>query len=124
MAFVASSLIGHAIPVRADIQDYEFRLIESEVKQTDHTILSVRLIHKPTGRGVPDAILFAHRLDMAPDGMLTMTSTLEPLPSTEAGLYQFKADLTMEGNWRLSLAAKVQGETGTLQSRLIFKAVE
>jgi subtilisin-like proprotein convertase family protein len=61
---------------------------------------------------------------MAPDGMLTMTSTLEPLPSTEAGLYQFKADLTMEGNWRLSLAAKVQGETGTLQSRLIFKAVE
>ena len=30
----------------------------------------------------------------------------------------------MEGNWRLSLAAKVQGEVGTVQARLIFKAVE
>jgi len=49
---------------------------------------------------------------------------LEALPSTEPGIYPFRADLSMEGNWRLSLAAKVQGETGTVQARLIFKAVE
>jgi hypothetical protein len=29
----------------------------------------------------------------------------------------------MEGRWQLSVAAKLQGETGTLQGRLILKAL-
>lgn len=124
MAFAALSLIGAATAARADVHDYEFQLVQPKVKQTDQTIVTVKIVHKPTGKAVPDAILFAYRLDMAPDGMPTMTSTLKPLPSTETGLYPFKADLTMEGNWRLSVAAKLQGEAGTLQARLIFKAVE
>ena len=94
------------------------------MKQGESALLAVRLIHKPTGHTVPAAVILTHRLDMAPDGMATMKSRLEPLPSTEPGIYPFKADLAMEGNWRLSLAAKVQGEVGTVQARLIFKAVE
>jgi hypothetical protein len=38
-------------------------------------------------------------------------------------VYRFKTDLTMEGSWQLSLAAKVQGETGTVQNKLALKAV-
>jgi hypothetical protein len=52
-----------------------------------------------------------------------MTSTLAQLPSTEPGLYRFKTKLTMAGGWRLSLGAKVQGETGTVSDRLVFRAV-
>jgi subtilisin-like proprotein convertase family protein len=29
----------------------------------------------------------------------------------------------MEGRWQLSLAAKVQGETGTVESKLVLKVV-
>ncbi len=106
---------------RADIKDYEFQLVDQTVKKGD-AIISVRLVHKPDGKPVPDAVIFATRLDMAPDGMETMTTKVEPMPSTEAGVYRFKAAVTMEGAWRLSLGAKVQGETGTVENKLVIKA--
>ena len=68
------------------------------------------------------AVIFAKRLDMAPEGMETMKTTIEPMPSTEPGVYKFKAAVTMEGGWQLSLGAKVQGETGTVESKLVLKA--
>jgi hypothetical protein len=30
----------------------------------------------------------------------------------------------MAGNWRLSLGAKVQGEIGTVEDKLVFQAVK
>ena len=85
-------------------------------------MVAVRLVDKKTGKMVPDAVIFARRLDMAPEGMPTMTSELEPLPADEPGVYRFRTNFTMEGGWQLSLAAKVQGEKGTLQARLGLKA--
>lgn len=117
------AVVGTAFPARADIQDYEFVLLKPEVKAGDGGIVSARLVHKPTGRPVSDAIVFARRIDMAPEDMEAMTSPLEPLPETEPGVFRFRTNLPMEGSWRLSLAAKVQGETGTIESRLVLKAV-
>ena len=91
----------------ADVKDYEFQLVQREIKKGDAT-LAVRLVNKKTGQPVPGAVIVAKRLDMAPDGMPTMTTSLEPLPSTEPGVYRFKTNLTMEGGWQLSLGAKVQ----------------
>ena len=122
MALLTPTLLGHGGSARAEIQEYEFRLLQEQVKQGDDVVLAVRLVHKPTGKQVPDAVIFARRIDMAPDGMPTMTAEMELLPVTEPGLYQFKTNLAMEGSWQLSLAAKVQGETGTLQNRLVLKA--
>ena len=123
---VVAALIGIGIaaspPARADVKDYEFQLLEKEMKQGE-AVLAVRLVKKSTGQPVPEAVIFATRLDMEPDGMPTMTTPLEPLRSSEPGVYRFKTNLTMEGGWRLSLAAKVQGEVGTVQNRLLLKAV-
>jgi hypothetical protein len=33
-------------------------------------------------------------------------------------------DLWLAGGWRLSLGAKVQGETGTVANKLVFKAIK
>ncbi len=107
----------------ADIKDYEFQLVQPDVKQGDGAIVAVRLVDRRSGKMVPDAVIFATRIDMAPDGMPTMTAPIAALPSTEPGVYRFKTNLTMEGGWQLSLAAKIQGETGTLESRLVLKAV-
>ncbi len=121
-ALIGIAVTGSATLARADIKDYEFQLVDKTVKKGD-AVISVRLVHKPDGKPVPDAVIFAKRLDMAPDGMETMKTTIEPMPSTEPGIYKFKAEVTMEGGWRLSLAAKVQGETGTVENRLAIKAM-
>ncbi|MBN8998212.1 MAG: FixH family protein, partial [Rhizobiales bacterium] len=94
-----------------------------EIKQGSEAVIAVRLVDKRSGEAVPDAVIFAQRLDMAPDGMEMMAAPIEPLPSTEPGIYRFKANLPMPGGWRLSHGAKVQGETGSLENKLEFKAI-
>jgi hypothetical protein len=121
-ALIGVTLTGSATLARADIKDYEFQLIDQTVKKGEATI-SVRLVRKPDGKPVPNAVIFATRLDMAPDGMQEMATKVTPMPSTEPGVYKFKATLSMEGGWQLSLGAKVQGETGTVENKLILKAM-
>jgi hypothetical protein len=120
-ALIGVAMTGSATLARADIKDYEFQLIDQTVKKGD-AIIAVRLIHKPDGKPVPDAVIFATRLDMTPDGMQEMTTKIAPMPSTEPGVYKFKATVSMAGGWQLSLGAKVQGEAGTVESKLVIKA--
>jgi hypothetical protein len=120
-ALIGVAMTGSATLARADIKDYEFQLIDQTVKKGD-AIIGVRLIHKPDGKPVPDAVIFATRLDMSPDGMQEMTTKIAPMPSTERGVYKFRATVSMAGGWQLSLGAKVQGETGTVESKLVIKA--
>jgi hypothetical protein len=119
-ALLALGLLG-ATNAQAAIADYEFKLVDAQFKKGPR-VVAVRLIHKPDGKPVPNAVIFATRLDMAPDDMEAMTSAIEQAPSAEPGVYRFKVDLTDEGRWRISLAAKVQGESETLQSRLVLQA--
>jgi hypothetical protein len=104
------------------VKEFDFQLVRETVRQGDDVVIEVRLIHTQTGKLVPDAVIFARRMDMEPDRMPTMTADLTPEPSEETGIYRFRTSVSMEGQWRLSLAAKVQGATGTLQKRLILKA--
>jgi YtkA-like len=120
-ALIVIAMTGSATLARADIKDYEFQLVEKTVKKGD-AVISVRLVHKPDGKPVPNAVIFATRLDMAPDGMQEMATKIAPMPSTEPGVYKFKATVTMAGGWQLSLGAKVQGETGTIDNKLVLQA--
>ena len=122
VALVGIAMTGSVTVARADIKDYEFQLVDQTVKKGD-AIISVRLVHKSDGKSVPDAVIFATRLDMAPDGMQEMATKVSPMPSTEPGVYKFKATLSMAGGWQLSLGAKVQGETGTVENKLVLKAM-
>ncbi|GEL42859.1 MULTISPECIES: FixH family protein [Methylobacteriaceae] len=122
-ALLGAALSATALPALADIKDYHFELVQQEAK-VGEAVLSVRLLDKRSGKPVPDAVIFAKRIDMAPDSMDEMTSKIEQLPTTEPGIYRFKAKLTMAGGWRLSLGAKVQGENGTVEDKLVFKAVK
>lgn len=121
----AAALIGAALagaPAHAEIKNYEFQLVQPTVKAGADRIVTVRLVDKTSGKAVPDAVIFATRLDMAPDGMQEMATKVTPMPSTEPGTYRFKATFGMEGRWQLSLGAKVQGETGTVENKLVVTA--
>ncbi len=121
-ALIGVALLGFVPLAHADIRDYEFQLVDPTIKAGPDKTIAVRLVNKMTGKPVPDAIIFASRLDMAPDGMQEMTTRLTPMSGTEPGTYRFKADVSMAGHWQLSLGAKVQGETGTVENKLVIQA--
>lgn len=117
-SILTSTPMAYAAP-----SDYEFQLVQLETKSGE-AIVDVRLVDKRSGKTVPDAVIFAKRIDMAPDGMEMMSAPIEEMPSTEPGIYRFKAQITMAGGWRLSLGAKVQGETETVENKLVLKATQ
>jgi len=106
----------------ADVKDYRFELVDQMVKAGPDRVITVRLTNTRTGKPVPDAVIFATRLDMAPDAMQEMVTKVTPVPAAEPGTYKFKATFGMEGRWQLSLGAKVQGETGTVEGKLVITA--
>jgi hypothetical protein len=118
---VVALLTGMGGSALADPKDYEFQLLDKEVKQGP-AVIAVKLVHKPSGRAIPGAVIFAKRIDMGPEAMAEMTAPLEAEPPADPGVYRFKTNLTMEGQWALSLGAKVQGESGTVESKLIVRA--
>lgn len=121
-ALIGLSLAGAPTIAFADIKDYEFQLVDPTFQAGADKIVTVRLMNKKTGELVPDAVLFTSRLDMAPDGMQEMVTKVIPMPGTKPGTYRFKASFSMAGRWQLSLGAKVQGETGTVESKLVVTA--
>jgi YtkA-like protein len=121
-ALIAAVVGGTSTAVMADIKDYKFELVDQTVQTGTDKVITVRLMNTKTGKPVPDAVIFATRLDMTPDGMQEMMTKIVPVPGTEPGTYKFKANLSMAGHWQLSLGAKVQGETGTVENKLVITA--
>jgi YtkA-like len=122
VALIGAATTGAATFALADVKNYEFKLVEPTLKAGPDKTITVKLVEKTTGKAIPDAVIFATRLDMAPDGMQEMATKVTPMPGTEPGTYRFKASLGMAGRWLLSLGAKVQGETGTVENKLVIQA--
>ena len=122
-ALIGMALAGSAGIARAEVKDYEFKLVEPTVTVGKDKIITVQLLNKKTGKPVPDAVIFATRLDMAPEGMPEMATKIAvDTAAADPGSYRLKATFGMEGKWQLSLGAKVQGETGTVESKLVISA--
>lgn len=121
-ALITAAFSGVSTHAMADIKDYKFELIGETVQAGNDKVIAVRLVNTKTGKPVSDAVIFATRLDMAPDAMQEMVTKVTPMPSSEPGTYRFKASFSMAGRWQLSLGAKVQGETGTVENKLVITA--
>jgi len=122
VAAMVAAISGASTAALADIKDYKFELVDQTVQAGAEKVIAVRLMNTKTGKPVPEAVIFATRLDMAPDGMQEMATKVSPLPGAEPGTYRFKATFGMAGRWQLSLGAKVQGETGTVENKLVITA--
>ena len=123
-ALIAATLAFAQAPAFAAASDYAFQPVSAEVKKGDGVIVAVRLVHKPSGKLVPNAVIIRTRVDMAPDNMAEMESPVSPAPASEPGVYAFKTDMSMQGRYQLSLAAKVQGEPETVVGKVVIKAVK
>ena len=120
----AAVAVGISLNVTAfaGANDYVFEPVKAEVTKGDGVVVSVRLKHKATDKPVRDALIVQKRIDMSPDAMGEMASPLIPVSSNEPGVYSFKTDLSMTGQWLLSIAAKVQGEPETVIGKVTFRA--
>ena len=122
LATAIAVAVSLSITAFAGASDYVFEPVSTQVKKGDDVIVSVRLKHKETGNMVSDAVIVQTRIDMAPEGMAEMSAPLTAVPSNETGVYSFKTDLPMQGQWLLSIAAKVQGEPETVVGKITFRA--
>jgi len=53
----------------AGANDYAFEPVAADIKKGEEVTVAVRLVHKPTGKAVPDAVIFASRIDMSPESL-------------------------------------------------------
>jgi hypothetical protein len=119
-AALALSLTASAALAAAE--DFRFDLVSTDHRVGSGAIVEIRLTDLRSGAPVEGAVIYATRMDMAPDGMATMTTPVTAMPSDVPGTYRFSTDLTMAGGWRFSVAAKVQGETETISAEIELRA--
>jgi hypothetical protein len=122
VALFALAMMAGTATVHAGAKDYEFQPVSVDVKNGAGSDVSVRLVDKRTSKPVVGAVIFRTRLDMSPDTMDEMTAKHAAAPSTEVGVYRFRADFTMPGRWALKLQAKVPGENETVEGTVVFEA--
>jgi hypothetical protein len=108
-------------PPAAAMSPYEFSALSPDVSVGGGAV-DVRLIHKPTGKPVTDAVIFETRFDMEPEGMAAMAAQATAQGSPAPGVYRFAVKPTMDGRWALKLSAKVQGEAETVRGSVVVTA--
>jgi hypothetical protein len=121
LAVIAMLCQGARHHADAAVQDYRFELAGQPTVSGGKSVLQVRLIHLPDGKPVVHAVIFERKADMAPAGMPTMTAPVSAVSEIAPGLYQFAVGPAMAGTWALTLAAKVQGKTGTVVGTVTVK---
>jgi hypothetical protein len=105
----------------ASSSDYRFELASPPTASGGKSIVTLRLLHLPDKKPVMGAVVFEAKADMGPDGMPTMAATAKTLPETTPGLYRIEVQPDMAGNYAISVAAKVQGETETVRGSVATK---
>ena len=118
---VLALLIG-ASALWAGADDYRFEVVSTDHRVGSGVTIELRLTDLRTGQPVEGAVIYATRMDMAPDGMEMMTSPVTALPAEGPGTSLFSTGLTVAGGWRFSVAAKVQGEPETVKAELELRA--
>jgi hypothetical protein len=122
-AGAAVLLIAGGVAVAAPA-DYRFEAVQPHVKAASDTVVAVRLIHVPDNQPVKGAVIFSSKMEMPMGGMAPMATKISAVKPSNPAEYPFQTDLSMAGSWMLSLAAKVQGEAGTVSGSVPFMAMK
>lgn len=80
-ALVGVMLVGTTAHALADIKNYRFEVVDKAMKVAPDAVITVKLVNTTTGKSVPDAVIFATRLDMEPEGMKDWRPGSSPSPA-------------------------------------------
>src|SRR5260370_15520451 len=62
-ALIGIAIVGSAGVALADVKGYDFKLVKPTIAVGKDKIVTGQLVNKKTGKPVPDAVIFATRLD-------------------------------------------------------------
>jgi Cu(I)/Ag(I) efflux system membrane fusion protein len=110
----ALALFLSAFSAVAGADDYRFELVSTDYRVGSGAVIELLLTDLRTGEPVADAVIYATRMDMAPDGMATMTSPVTAMPAEGPGRYRFVTDLTMAGGVAVLGRCEDSGRTGNV----------
>jgi len=102
--------------------DYRFELLGGRPAGPGKTDVTLRLVHLPDAKPVPNAVIFQPLAVM--EGMENMPGSVVAHPGPQPGTYVLQAATSMAGAWTLRLSAKVQGETDTVRAAVPFEAAQ
>lgn len=119
MLAASAAFTGAAYAAAAD---YRFEVVGQPARAGNQATITLRLTHIPTGRAITDAVIFQTRLEMPMQGMAPMSGRLSAAQPDGQGNYRLTAEMTMDGEWRLSLSARVQGESEVVRATLPIRA--
>ena len=121
--FIGATAVAATLAIAASAwaapADYRFELDGPPTRSGKAMVVKVRLIHVPDGKPVPGAIITQTKFDMGPEGMAEMGAPAKASATAEPGIYRVEAQPSMAGNWALTLAARVQGETETVRGTVV-----
>ncbi len=117
-ASLVASIVTAPAHVKAAAADYRFELVGQPIQTGERASVTVRLVHIPTNRPVTNAVLFQQRLEMPMQGMAPMNGIVAPAQPDGQGNYRFSVQTSMDGEWTLTFAARVQGEAEVVRATL------
>lgn len=100
--------------------DYRFEAVTPAVERGVGVPLQVRVLSRSTGLLVPGIDMRDARVDRSPDGQRGGASPAFFTPSRAYGVYNFRADLPVDGNWALSFSARIPGESQSIDASVTF----
>lgn len=121
-AWLLTALASAAQPAFAAATDYRFEVVGQPIKAGAQATVTVRLMNVRTNQPVTNAVIYQQRLEMPMQGMAPMTGIVAPAQPDGQGNYRFSVQASMEGDWTLSLAARVQGESEVVRATLRVRA--
>lgn len=104
--------------VMAAAADYRFEVVGQPIKTGTQATVTVRLVRVQTNQPVANAVIFQQRLEMSMQGMAPMSAVVGPAQPDGQGNYRFAVQTGMEGDWTLTIAARIQGESEVVRATL------
>lgn len=115
LAFSLWPAFAQAAPV-----DYRFEAVAPTVERGVGVPLQVKVSSRLTGLPVPGVEVREARVDRSPDGQRGGSLPAFFIPSLAYGVYSFRADLPVDGNWALTFTARVPGEVQPIDAVVVF----
>ena len=117
--FTAAAQIAAASPA-----DIRFQPVEASVQRGVGVTVKVRILDASQNLPVPDVEIRDPHVDRSPEGVPNAVLPAFFAPSLDYGVYSFRADFPVTGNWALVFTAKIPGQPQPVAASVNFVVVD
>jgi hypothetical protein len=101
--------------------DYKVQAVAPEIRPGESSDMAIT-ITDGTGKNVPNARITGVKLDMAMQGMGDMAMPVKQVVSPNKGEYHFVGNIMHSGAWKLTVTARIPGESDPVTATVVLTA--